>query len=91
MTTTHTDPTWTAAVTGRVYYAQHPTTGEFIAIRHNEPGYYASTVYTQDHADTLNQRQGITPAELDAAIVCSMFDNWRDFAKITARMEDRQQ
>lgn len=87
----HTDPTWTAAIAGRVYYAEHPTEdGKFIAVRHGEAGYYASTVYTQDHANTLNERQGISPAEVEAAVICSMFDNWRKFETIAANLEDRK-
>ena len=91
MTTTHTDPTWTAAVSGRVYYAPHTTEpGEFIAIQHGMTGYYPSTVYTQEHADTLNERQGITRAEVAAAVTCSMFDCWHNFDKIATNLEGKQ-
>ena len=81
----------TTLITNRVYYAPHPSeTGEFIAIQHAMTGYYPSTVYTQDHADTLNERQGITRAEVAAAVTCSMFDCWHNFAKIAANLEDKQ-
>ena len=84
----HTDSNGRPALAGRVYYAPHPSKdGEFIAIKEGESGYYASTVYTQDHADILNQRQGITESELEAAIMCSMFDCWRRFYQIVTKME----
>ena len=48
-----------------------------------------TTVYTQDHADTLNERQGVTPAQVQAAVICSMFNCWQNFDKITKDHQDR--
>lgn len=91
MTATHTDPTWPEAIAGRIYYAPHPSEkGTFVAIKDGETGYFASTVYTQEHADLLNSRQGISPAEVEAAVICSMFDNWRNFRTIALNLEDYQ-
>lgn len=72
-------------LTMRIYYAKHPSgTGDFIAVKHGATGYYKTTVYTQEHAETLNERQGIKPAEVKAAVTCSMFDCWQNFDKLTA-------
>lgn len=82
----------------RVFYIANPAhdpsqdtvhgSDKFIALREGETGYYKTTVYTQDHADCLNQRQGITPAQLEAAQMCSMFGNWDRFDRIAARFSD---
>jgi hypothetical protein len=65
-----------------VYFIKEAASGTFVAIRHGEQGYHPTTVYTQEHADCLNQRQGNTEAELEAATICSMFGNWENFSNI---------
>ena len=69
----------------RIYYACSEVAGSFIAIKHGDTGYYETTVYTQEHADELNKRQGITDNEVKAAKACSMFDCWRNFDKLASR------
>ncbi len=61
--------------------------GTFIAVKRGETGYYSTTVYDQDHADVLNQRAGHSPAQVQAAETCSMFDSWQNFDKIVATFE----
>ena len=56
----------------------------FIAIKHGETSYYKTTSYTQSHADVLNSRQGLSPADLSAAESCSMFGCWDNFDTIKA-------
>ena len=73
----------------RIFFAKHSTTGKFIAVTEGETGYNETTVETQEHADVLNERMGNTPAEVEAAVVCSMFDNWDSFEKIAARMANQ--
>lgn len=69
----------------RIYIAKRETTGEFIAIEHGTTGFCITTVYDQDHADVLNERQDITPADAEAAMICSMFGNWHTFDDLAAR------
>lgn len=57
--------------------------GTFIAAKRGETGYYSTTVYHQDHADELNRRSGHSPAQVEAAEMCSMFNCWQNFDKIT--------
>jgi hypothetical protein len=68
----------------KIYFATLPSDpNTFIGITHGEQGYNTTTVYDQSHADTLNERQGITPAMVDAAVSCSMFNCWANFEKLT--------
>jgi len=60
--------------------------GQFIAVKHGETGYYKTTVYDQGHADVLNSRQSLTPADCEAAESCSMFNTWVDFEGIKASL-----
>jgi len=76
--------------TDRVYIAKRELNGEYIAIEHGTTGYSPTTVYDQDHANVLNERQGITPAMVEAAMMCSMFDNWNRFESLTAMHESRK-
>jgi hypothetical protein len=59
----------------------------FLGINEGETGYNETTVYDQDHADVLNKRQGITPAMVEAAVTCSMFNTWSQFDAMTERFE----
>lgn len=63
----------------KTYFAQLPSTGEFIGIKHGETGYYRTTVYDQEHANHLNEGQGISPQQVQAALECSMVGNWEKF------------
>jgi len=63
--------------------------GIFVAATHGETGYHTTTVYHQDHADELNRRSGHSPAQVQAAETCSMFDSWENFDKITATIANR--
>ncbi len=61
--------------TGPTAYVQilgqdQPTFG---AVHYETDGYSPTTVYTQAHADLLNQRQGITPEIAEAFLMGSMF------------------
>lgn len=71
-------------LTNRVYFARRESTGEIIGIRHGETGFYETTVYDQAHANVLNERQGIEPHEVEAAVACSVMDSWSNFAGIAA-------
>jgi hypothetical protein len=69
----------------RIYFSQHPSDpAQFIAVKHGDTGYHPTTIHTQDHANALNERQDITPAEVKAAVICSMFDCWRSFDALAA-------
>jgi hypothetical protein len=72
-----------------IYFTQRPTmvgTDEFIAIEHGTQGYSVTTVYDQDHADVLNGRQELHAAEIEAAMMCSMFGNWDNFDSMVERL-----
>ena len=69
------------------YITQLETTGEFIAIVHGETCYHPITVYSQGHADCLNERAGVTAGQCTAAMMCSMFDNWNAFDAIAAKID----
>ena len=70
----------------KTYIAKSDLTGDYIAVVHGETGYHATTVYTQEHADTLNERQGNTEAEVKAAVTCSMFDCWDKFQNLADKL-----
>ena len=77
----------------RLFYAPHPEGPNkpypFIIITEGVQGYrYTAMTRDQETADNLNRRQGITPAQVQAAIACSMFDCWKNFDKITASHEE---
>lgn len=67
----------------KVYFKEHfSESGVFIAIKHGESFYSTTTVHSQGHADELNRRQEITPAEVEAAEMCSIFGCWDNFDSI---------
>ena len=69
----------------RIFFLPHPHTPadkRIIAVIEGELGYHLSHDEDQAHADLLNQRLGNTPAELEAAELCSMFDRWPEFHEI---------
>lgn len=71
-----------------IYFSAHPADPEvFIAVKHGETGFHATTVYDQGHADVLNRRQGISEVEVAAAVTCSMFDCWDKFDQAVANEE----
>ena len=75
--------------TATIYITQRPTmkgSDEFIAIEHGTSGYSVTTVYDQAHADELNGRQELHEAEIEAAMMCSMFDNWDKFDSMVAML-----
>lgn len=61
--------------------------GKFIAATFGESGYCTTTVYDQKHADVLNERQGISKAEVMTAEACSMFGGWDSFDEKVALYE----
>ena len=60
---------------------------QFIAIKHGELSYAPTTVYTQSHADELNRISGVTQAQAEAAVICSMFNTWDTFEGLSAEMQ----
>lgn len=78
----------------KIYFVKHPTPtslGEdkFVAVTHGETGYNETTVYNQAHATTLNEQQGLTPAMVDAAETCSMFDIWPKFDEFVEKFDKK--
>jgi len=61
---------------------------QVIAIRGGETGYF-NTDHEPDMLPGLNGRSGWSAAQIEAATVCSMFDNWPAFHDITANLEKR--
>ena len=75
------------------YYTKSPEPSamapfNYIVIRHGETGYYPMPYLADDEiiAD-MNDHAGNSPAQIEAAILCSMFDCWQNFDKITAGNE----
>lgn len=73
----------------RKYYAPAPegstSPTDCIVIKHGEQGYYPTAqVFTAEHCAKINELNGISPAEVEAAIICSMFDCWQNFERIAA-------
>ena len=76
----------------RNYYAPKPEGSDsptpYIVIKHCEEGYYPTAhVFTQEVADKINELNGTTPAQVEAAIICSMFGCWQNFDKIAAEVQ----
>lgn len=69
-------------------YAPMSGDGSFLGITEGERGYSVTTVYDQDYADVLNERQDITEAMVEAAVQCSMFNNWNTFDKLVKMYEN---
>ena len=67
----------------KVYIVMHPTEDEFVKITHGESGYIiAYGALGQLTADSMNELAGVTAAEVQAAVTCSMFNTWEKFDKI---------
>lgn len=56
----------------REFIAVHPTNGKFVLIRKGEKGYIEYPC-TQTRADQVNDVNGNTSDDIDAAVTCSMF------------------
>lgn len=54
-----------------VCFANHPSTGELIAIKRGESGYYP--IQSRRTADELNAMEGVTPVQRAAMETGSMF------------------
>lgn len=63
----------------RIYYAKHIDTGRIILITHGQNGYCETKVVSEQHARILNRGLGNTEGDVEAAVMCSMFDCWQDF------------
>ena len=63
------------------YFVKLPA-GSFIAIEHGDTRYKETTIENQEHADALNEAQGIKPVEPESALICSMTDNWQNFNSV---------
>ena len=79
-----------------VYIAPKPegssAAHDFIIITQGETGYRnASPFMTREQADKHHKHHNITPAQVQAAIACSMFDCWQNFDKIAAEHEAHQE
>ena len=61
--------------------------GEFVAVVHGESGYQKTTVDDQDHADYLNESQGVDLADVKAAEVCSIGGKWDPFEIIKSNLQ----
>ena len=48
-------------------------TGDIVAVKRGEVGYYPATVYELDHADALNERLGVSHAMREAMTMGSCF------------------
>ena len=70
------------------YIAPHPTDkGRFIAVRHGKKGWTLTDIVSQPEADACNAVDGITPAEVEAAVCCLRFDRWDNFDRTVSIME----
>ena len=70
----------------RIFITRRPH--DFILITEGETGYrIASPFLTQELVDKHHKVHGISPAQIEAAILCSMFDCWENFDKITVEHE----
>lgn len=58
-----------------------------IEIRRNETGYTPRHDITREQAKQLQDVAGHSDAEIQAAVICSMFGCWQNFDKI-ANMEE---
>ena len=65
----------------RTFIFKHNTSGEFVIVKEGEVGFYSASVNSQEHADSLNEANGHSPAEVKAAEACSMF-GWNGFDKM---------
>ena len=61
------------------FYFENGVTGEIVAAKRGQTGYYETTVYTVEHAEALNQLNGHSPEEVKAAEICSMLGGWEHF------------
>ena len=70
----------------RVYFTRNVVSGDFIAIKHGETGYYSTTVYDQDHADELNRRNGVTAEECEQAMMLARLGSTPATGPFTVRL-----
>ncbi len=65
------------------YVVKHPTESRFVEITHGEQGYVpVDYVRTDEMANGINAANGVMPAEVQAALNCSMFNCWSSFEKL---------
>ncbi len=70
----------------KIFIANHPTEqDQVVIIKQGVAGYFPAAWVKPDQVDELNEKAGNTPAEVETAITCSMFDVWANFDSILAR------
>jgi hypothetical protein len=72
-------------------YARLQMTGEVIAIRQGETGYFQTDYGKQsrEFVQSLNDALGIDAATADAMHLCSMSGNWKAFESIRATLASK--
>lgn len=69
----------------RQFFAIHPQDDtRLIKVIEGETGYYPLSTYADpsEAVETLNRFEGVSEAEAQAAVVCSMFGCWQNFERI---------
>ncbi len=70
--------------TGQLALTLLPSSGEVVAVKYGETGYYQSTYgkQSQEWVDMFNLNLGLTPTEAEAMVVCSMTGKWENYEKM---------
>ena len=70
-------------------HSEHrPDTAPIIKIIFGQTG-YENTVLTAEEAAQMNENAGHSAGNVEAAVICSMFDCWQNFDKISADHDKR--
>ena len=68
-------------VNGYVFGAKNDL-GDWILVKFGEEGYYAPDWLNEEVVNEINEAWNNSPAEIEAAVCCSMFNNWDKFEEI---------
>jgi len=65
-------------------------TGEVIAVKFGERGYYPTTYgrQTREWCEEQNSRMGIDPANAQAFSTCSVFGNWGNYEQVLKHLQE---
>jgi hypothetical protein len=76
-------------ILAKFFFEKNDEPGVIIAVKFGQKGFWKTDVETVEHATALNELQDITPAEVEAAECCSMFDTWDTFIEQVEGIEER--
>lgn len=70
----------------KTYFVPMPSSGDMVRVKEGAVGYWESGI-GNDKAKAFNESQGYSEADIETALLCSMFGGWDKFEEKKAAFE----